>query len=72
MTEEFDKQPLTQHLADLRHALILSLSAVAVGFAVSYGFIKQIGQWFFKPLIEVLPAGTNLIFISYQEAFFFI
>ncbi|MCI5211978.1 MAG: twin-arginine translocase subunit TatC [Candidatus Electrothrix sp. ATG2] len=28
-------------------------------------------DWFFQPLIEVLPANKSLIFISYQEGFFF-
>jgi Sec-independent protein secretion pathway component TatC len=70
--EEFEKQMLTEHLADLRSCLIYSLIATAAGFALSYGFIKPIGNWFFKPLYKVLPEQTNLIFISYQEAFFFI
>lgn len=70
--EDFKKQMLTEHLADLRNCLIYSFIATGVGFALSYGFIKQIGNWFFKPLYEVLPQKTNLIFISYQEAFFFI
>ena len=51
---------------------LVSLIAVGAGFVVAYAFIKKIGHWFFKPLTDVLPADTNLIFISYQEAFFFI
>ena len=70
--EEFKKQMLTEHLTDLRSCLIYSFIAAGVGFAVSYVFIKQIGNWFFKPVYEVLPDKTSLIFISYQEAFFFI
>jgi Sec-independent protein secretion pathway component TatC len=70
--EDFKKQMLTEHLADLRSCLIYSLIAAGIGFAVSYAFIKEIGNWFFKPLIKALPEQTSLIFISYQEAFFFI
>lgn len=70
--EEFEKQHLTEHLAELRHCLIVSLLAVVAGFCVSYYFIQDIGYWFFKPLFEVLPAESSLIFTSYQEAFFFI
>ena len=70
--EDFKKQMLTEHLADLRSCLIYSLIAAGIGFAVSYAFIKEIGNWFFKPLVKVLPEQTSLIFISYQEAFFFI
>ena len=69
---ELEKQPLTQHLRELRSCLINSCLAVAVGFAVSYYYIQEIGTWFFKPLYEVLPERSSLIFTSYQEAFFFI
>ncbi len=67
-----DKQSLTEHLAELRSCLIYSLVAVAVGFAIAYAYIQPIADWFFRPLIHVLPKGKSLIFISYQEGFFFI
>lgn len=70
-TEDFEQQPLTEHLAELRHCLIISLVAVGAGFCVSYYFIQDIGYWFFKPLFDVLPDKSSLIFTSYQEAFFF-
>jgi sec-independent protein translocase protein TatC len=70
--EDFKKQMLAEHLTDLRSCLIYSLIASGVGFALSYAFIKPIGNWFFHPLYKVMPDQTNLIFISYQEAFFFI
>jgi sec-independent protein translocase protein TatC len=69
---QINKQSLTEHLAELRSCLVYSLTAVAVGFAVAYGFIRPIADWFFRPLIRVLPEGKNLIFTSYQEGFFFI
>ncbi len=70
--EDFDKQPLIEHLAELRTCLVASLVAVGICFAVSYYFIKDVGAWFFKPLFEVLPDQSSLIFTSFQEAFFFI
>ncbi len=70
--EQFDDQSLTDHLRELRTCLIVSGIAIAVGFGISYGFIKPIGTLFFKPLTEVLPEGSSLIFTSYQEGFFFI
>jgi Sec-independent protein secretion pathway component TatC len=70
--ESFDTQTLTDHLRELRSCLITSFLAVIVGFTLSYGFIKPIGTLFFKPLIDVLPEGSSLIFTSYQEGFFFI
>ncbi|GBE13780.1 sec-independent protein translocase protein TatC [bacterium BMS3Abin13] len=72
MPDQFDKQTLTEHLRELRSCLIISLGMVAVGFAVAYNFIRPISDWFFRPLMEVLPAGKTLIFVSYQEGFFFI
>lgn len=69
--QTFESQALTEHLRELRSCLIISLIAVIIGFAASYGFIKPIGTWFFKPLMDVLPEGSTLIFTSYQEGFFF-
>ena len=71
-TEQFDKQSLIEHLRDLRSCLIISAFAVAVGCGLSYAYIEPIGVWLFKPLTNVLPKGTSLIFTSYQEGFFFI
>lgn len=71
-SENFESQALTDHLRELRSCLIISFIATFIGFCLSYIVIKPIGIWFFKPLTEVLPVGTSLIFTSYQEGFFFI
>ncbi len=70
--DQLDKQTLTEHLADLRSCLLISLAAVAAGFAGAYSVIRPISDWFFRPLVRVLPEGKTLIFTSYQEGFFFI
>lgn len=70
--ENFERQALTDHLRELRSCLIVAFVAVFIGFCLSYSVIRPIGTWFFKPLTEVLPDGTSLIFTSYQEGFFFI
>ncbi len=67
-----ESQALTEHLRELRSCLIKSFVVIVAGFALAYSFIKPIGSWFFKPLIDVLPASSSLIFTSYQEGFFFI
>ncbi|MBU0681156.1 MAG: twin-arginine translocase subunit TatC [Proteobacteria bacterium] len=69
--EDMEKLGLPEHLADLRTCLIRSLLAVIICFSAAYYYIEPIGDWFFKPLFDVLPKGSSLIFISYQEAFFF-
>ncbi len=68
--QQFDQQTLTEHLAELRSCLLISLGAVAAGFAVAYGFVRKLADWFVHPLIKVLPQGKTLIFTSYQEGFF--
>ena len=69
--EEFEQQSLTEHLADLRRCLIGILIATAIGFAASYAFVDTLGDWLLKPLRQVLPGNSTLIFTSYQEGFFF-
>jgi len=69
--DEFQQQALTEHLRELRNCLIVSLIAVGICFAGSYAVVDTIGVWFFKPLFDVLPDKSTLIFTSYQEAFFF-
>lgn len=69
--EQFDQQTLTEHLAELRSCLLISLGAVAVGFVIVNSFIQSLAEWFLKPLVKVLPAGKSLIFTSYQDGFFF-
>ena len=70
-SESLSQQTLIEHLAELRSCLIISLSAVVVGFAAAYSFIRPVATWFLQPLMHLLPAGKSLIFISYQEGFFF-
>jgi sec-independent protein translocase protein TatC len=69
--EQFDQQTLTEHLAELRSCLLISLGAVVVGFVIVNSFIQSLAEWFLMPLVKVLPAGKPLIFTSYQDGFFF-
>lgn len=72
MEETFQKSPLSAHLTDLRRALVRSLVAVGVCFGLTYSVYEPIGQWFLTPLFAVMPGDSSLIFVSYQEGFFFI
>jgi len=69
--QELPKQPLTEHLSELRERLIKSLGGVAAGFALCYAWSKELAEWLFAPLAQVMPQGSSLIFTSYQEGFFF-
>lgn len=70
--EELPQQALTEHLAELRQCLIVSLLAVLAGFAGAYAFIEPLAAWYLAPLHAVLPPGTSLVYTAYQEGFFFI
>ncbi|MGA6925943.1 MAG: twin-arginine translocase subunit TatC, partial [Desulfosarcina sp.] len=65
-----DKIPFTAHLEELRKRLITSFIAVAIGFAVSYGFKEQLFQILTRPLISVMKEGETLIYTGLPEAFF--
>ncbi len=59
-----EKMPFTEHLVELRTRVIRMLLAVAVGFAISYGFSTHILAFLKRPLPE------TLVFLSPTEAFF--
>ena len=64
-----EKMPLTKHLEELRHCLIVSVIAVTVGFCIAYAFKDRIFTFLAKPLIDVLPQGSTLQYIGLAEAF---
>jgi sec-independent protein translocase protein TatC len=70
--ENLSDQPLVGHLRELRSCLVIAFLAVTAASIAAYNFIEPISKWLFGPLIGVLPAGSSLIFTSYQEGFFFI
>ena len=70
--EQFEQQPLSVHLAELRSCLLISLAAVVLCFVVCYAVVRDLADWFLQPLVSVLPEGSTLIFTSYQAGFFFI
>ena len=49
-----EEATLVEHLGELRARLIVSLSALAVAFAVAYGFHGRILNWLNRPLPEHL------------------
>ena len=68
--DEEDKIPFTDHLEELRERIIKSFIAVAVGFAVCYGFKEKIFEIITQPLMSVMQEGDQLIFTGLPEAFF--
>ena len=66
--EEF-RQPLTEHLDELRRRLIRSLVAFGIGTALCYNFAGEIYRALLRPLTSSLPADSRLIFTELTEAF---
>ena len=64
------KLPLTAHLEELRKRLIYSFLAIGVAFALCYAFIKPIVEILMRPLVQVLPQGSTLVFTAVPDAFF--
>ncbi len=64
-----DELSLTEHLAELRHRLMLCFGAIIVCAILCYGISHKLFTLLALPLEEVAP-GTNLIFISYPVGFF--
>jgi sec-independent protein translocase protein TatC len=62
--------PLTAHLEELRWRLIKSIGAVAVAFAVCYGFSEQVFAILTQPLVGAGDRRLLLIGTGVTEAFF--
>ncbi|PKN60196.1 MAG: twin-arginine translocase subunit TatC [Deltaproteobacteria bacterium HGW-Deltaproteobacteria-11] len=65
-----DKLPLTAHLEELRKRLVRSLIAIGVGFGACYYFKDGLFKIITKPLRDVLPKDSYMIYTSLPEAFF--
>jgi sec-independent protein translocase protein TatC len=63
------KMSFLEHLDELRRRLIVSISAVLVGFLVAFGFINYIFAFIMVPLSKILPPGGKLIYTEPTEAF---
>jgi sec-independent protein translocase protein TatC len=67
---ELKEMALMDHLGELRTRLVRSVLAALVGFLACYAFSKQLFWVMMKPLQEVIPEGSTLIFTALPEAFF--
>ncbi len=67
---ESHKMPLTDHLIELRKRLTNSLIALGLGFSVCYFFKDFVFEIITRPLTQVLPRNSYLIYTGLTEAFF--
>lgn len=67
-----DKQPLMNHMTELRNRLLWAIGAMLLGTAVSYHFAKDIYGFLVKPLADAMgPDGNQrMIYTDLTEAFF--
>lgn len=61
---------LMDHLGELRDRLVRSVVAALVGFLACYAFRIELFNIQMKPLLDVLPPESHLIYTSLPEAFF--
>src|SRR3990170_1775672 len=64
------KMPFTAHLEELRTRIVRIVVAIGIGFLVSYGFKDWLFKVLTKPLAEVMPAQSFMIYTALPEAFF--
>ena len=63
-----NKMPILQHLVELRSALLRSIIAIALFFAVLFPFSEDIYSFIAAPILAVIP-GSNLIAIGVISPF---
>jgi sec-independent protein translocase protein TatC len=69
---EESKQPLLQHLIELRRRLIKSLLVISILFVISYIFANTIYNFLVQPYASAVEGeeGRRLIFTALHETFF--
>ncbi|OPX39554.1 MAG: twin arginine-targeting protein translocase TatC [Desulfobacteraceae bacterium 4484_190.1] len=68
--DSLEKQPLMNHLEELRKRLVSCAIAIGIGFVVTYFFSDRLFQLLVEPLKAVMPEGDHLIFTNLPEMFF--
>jgi sec-independent protein translocase protein TatC len=69
-TTEDHKMSLTDHLIELRKRLVRSVIILLIGFGVCYYYKDFIFDIVTRPLVQVLPKNSYLIYTGLTEAFF--
>ena len=66
--DDLVEEPLIRHLIELRHRLILSLTAIIIGFFVAYVFAPEIYFILVQPLANIMQE-PKLIYTTLTEPF---
>lgn len=70
MTEEHARMSFFDHLEELRKCLLKAVLGTMVGVGVCLAFSAEIYRVLAKPLLKLLPEGTNMVFTAPQDPFF--
>jgi len=65
-----EKMPFTDHLQELRTRLMRVLVVVGIGCVLCWYFKEQLFQIITRPLFQVLPQNSHMIYTGLPEAFF--
>jgi sec-independent protein translocase protein TatC len=69
-TNEDHKMSLTEHLIELRKRLLRILITLSIGFGVCFYYKDLVFDIITRPLTQVLPPNSHLVYIGLTEAFF--
>ncbi len=68
--EDTTTMPLTSHLEELRWRIVRAVIAIAIAFALTYGFANHVFAFLTQPLLATLGDEVDLIGTGVTEAFF--
>lgn len=68
--ESSSEQPLVEHLIELRNRLLRVVICLFVSFSILFIYQTDIYEIVAKPLMNVLPAGSNMIATDVVSPFF--
>jgi len=69
-SEELSRMTLMGHLEELRRRIFASLITFVAAFFACWYFAKPIYRFLARPVMEVLPPGKKLVFLTVTEPFF--
>jgi sec-independent protein translocase protein TatC len=65
-----NKMSLTEHLIELRKRLTRIIIILLIGFVVCFYYKNFVFDIITKPLTQIMPEGSHLVYLGLTEAFF--
>lgn len=67
--EELPRMSLLDHLDELRRRLVRALAAIVVAFLACWTFAAEIYDFLARPILRLLPEGSQLVFTGVTDPF---